>query len=47
MTAHFGKKLKQLDAEKRMMTYTQSAASAIKSIITKFGSISDNTKYYL
>jgi hypothetical protein len=47
MAVHFGRELKQLDAEKNNDDHTQSAASAIKSIITKFGSISDNTKYHL
>lgn len=46
MAIHSGRKLKQLAAEKRKVTTTQTAADALKSIVDKFGSVRDSTKYY-
>jgi hypothetical protein len=46
MAIHSGKKLKQLAAEGKKVVTTQTAAEACQSIINKFGSISDTTKYY-
>jgi hypothetical protein len=46
MSLHTGRQLKLLASESRKVTTTQTAAEAVQSIINKFGSISDNTKYY-
>ena len=46
MSLHTGRQLKLLASESRKVTTTQTAAEACQSIINKFGSISDNTKYY-
>lgn len=46
MAVHSGRKLKQLAAEGRKVCTTQTAAEAVQAIISKFGVVSDNTKYY-
>lgn len=46
MSLFTGRKLKQYAVDNRKVTYTQTAAQAVASIVQKFGSISDNTHYY-
>ncbi|MCE5295190.1 MAG: hypothetical protein LLF94_11345 [Chlamydiales bacterium] len=46
MSLFTGRRLKQFAAENRKVTYTQTAAQAVASIVQKFGSISDSTHYY-
>jgi hypothetical protein len=43
---HSGRQLKQLAAERKKVTTTQTAAQAVRAIINKFGNIKDNIKYY-